>query len=174
MSGRAVVRTALLLLAVLLVQSTIGTDITIAGVHPDVVWLFPVSAALIGGSTEGAVLGFVSGIAADLLLPTPFGLTGLVGCLLGVVVGQATRGADRSNWWVAPFAALSGSAAAEVAYALLGALLGQQQFLHVHLLAVVLVVSVTNAILALPALRLVRWALARPRPRRRTLSESRW
>lgn len=44
-------------------------------------------------------------------------------------------------------------------YASLGAVLGQPQMLHVDLLRVVLVVSVTNGILALPAMRMVSWGL---------------
>ncbi len=44
-------------------------------------------------------------------------------------------------------------------YASLGAVLGQPQMLHVDLLRVVLVVSVTNAVLVLPALRMVSWSM---------------
>ena len=174
MSGRVVVRSALVLLLALLLQSTIFTDLTIAGVHPEVVWLLPVAAALVAGPTEGAVVGFATGLTIDLFLPTPFGLTALIGCLLGVGVGLATRRADRSIWWLAPVAALAGSAGAVMLYAVLGAVLGQQQFLHVHLVAIVLVVSLTNGLLALPAVRLVGWMLARPGPRERTTVEGRW
>ena len=56
-------------------------------------------------------------------------------------------------------AALGGSALYELIYPALGSVLGQPQMLHVDLLRIVVVVSVTNAILAIPALRLVTWAL---------------
>ena len=42
---------------------------------------------------------------------------------------------------------------------MLGSVLGQPQMIHVDLTQVVLVVAVVNAVLALPALRLVGWAL---------------
>ena len=61
---------------VLLVQSTVGLDITVAGAHPDIMLLLPVAAGMAAGPEEGAVVGFVAGMAADLLLPTPFGLIG--------------------------------------------------------------------------------------------------
>lgn len=157
-SGR-IFRLALVLFGFLLVQATLGLDIRVGGVHPDLVLLLPIAAALCAGPEAGALVGFASGLAADLLLPTPFGLSALVGCLLGFAVGLVTAGADREAWWLPPLAALAGSAAAVMLYAVLGAVLGQQQFLQVDLAVIVILVSVTNAVLAWPALRLVSWAL---------------
>ncbi len=56
-------------------------------------------------------------------------------------------------------AAFGASALYEVIYAVLGSVLGQPQMLHVDLARVVVVVAVANAVLALPAMRLVGWAL---------------
>ena len=104
-------------------------------------------------------MGFVTGLVSDLFLPTPFGLSALVGCLLGFTVGAATVALDRTATWLPPAAALAGSALYEVVYPVLGSVLGQPQMLHVGLARVVVLVSVTNAVLALPAMRLVAWAL---------------
>ena len=97
---------------------------------------------------------------ADLFLPTPFGLSALVACLLGFAVGLSTIALDRSAWWLAPVAALGGSALYELTYGALGSVLGQPQMLHVALTRIVVVVSVTNALLALPAMRLMSWGMA--------------
>jgi rod shape-determining protein MreD len=164
-NGRTVLRTALVALAALLVQSTVLLDLRIAGVHPDVMLLLPIAAALVAGPVEGAIMGFVAGMAADLLLPTPFGLSALVGCLLGLGVGLATRRADRVGWWIQPVAALVGSAAAVMLYAVLGAILGQEQFMDADLAAIVTVVALINALLSVPACRLVRWAMVSGRDR---------
>ena len=96
---------------------------------------------------------------ADLFLPTPYGLSALVGSLVGFASGVATLALNRSAWWLPPVAAFGGSAVYELLYASLGSVLGQPQMLHVDLLRIVLVVSVTNAVLALPAMRLVAWAM---------------
>ena len=104
-------------------------------------------------------MGFGAGLVADLFLPTPFGLSALVGSLVGFGVGVATLALDRTAVWLPPVAALGGSALYEVIYAVLGSVLGQPQMLHVDLSGIVVVVSVANAVLALPALRLVTWAL---------------
>jgi hypothetical protein len=72
--------------------------------------------------------------------------------------------------------ALTASAAAAMLYAVLGAILGEDSMLHVDLLAVVGVVSVVNAILAVPMTAFVRWAI-NPNPigKRRTLATgARW
>ena len=47
-------------------------------------------------------------------------------------------------------------------HAVLGAVLGEGQFLHVDLVAIVAVVSVVNALLAGPAVKVLRWALVAP------------
>ena len=91
-------------------------------------------------------MGFGTGLVADLFLPTPFGLSALVGCLVGFAVGVATLALDRTAWWLPPVAALGASALYEVIYAVLGSVLGQPQMLHVDLLRIVVVVSVANAV----------------------------
>jgi cell shape-determining protein MreD len=96
---------------------------------------------------------------ADLFLPTPFGLSALVGTLVGFGVGVTTLALDRTALWLPPLAALAGSVVYELIYAVLGSVLGQPQMLHVDLLRIIVVVSVVNAIVAVPALRMVNWAL---------------
>jgi len=79
--------------------------------------------------------------------------------MVGFAVGAATLALDRTAVWLPPFAALAGSALYEVIYAVLGSVLGQPQMLHADMAQIVLLVSLVNAVLALPALRLVAWAL---------------
>lgn len=112
-----------------------------------------------GGPNRGVTVGFTTGLVADLFLPTPFGLSALVACLLGFAVGMATLPLDRTVWWLPPAAGLLGSALYELAYAALGTVLGQPQMWHADLTRIVLVVAVPNALLALPATRLMNWAL---------------
>ena len=96
MSGRSTLRVALVALLLLVIQSTVILPIRLGGVHPDIVWLLPITASLLAGPETGAVIGFWSGLAFDLVLPTPFGLTALVGCLLGYSIGTATAAVDQS------------------------------------------------------------------------------
>jgi rod shape-determining protein MreD len=159
-SGRAVLRVALVIFVVLMVQQVLMVPLRIAGAHPDLLWLLPITAALLDGPETGAIVGFWSGLAFDLVLPTPFGLSALVGCLLGFAVGSLTTSVDPRAVWLKPVAAVAGSVAADMLFAVLGAIMGQQQMVQIDFLALGLVVAVSSLVLVLPVNRLMRWALA--------------
>jgi rod shape-determining protein MreD len=179
MTARELLRLFLVVMLVLVIQFTVGLDLRIAGAHPDLMLLLPIAAGTIAGPEMGAGMGFVAGMAADLLLPTPFGLSALVYCVVGFAVGYVmdtgtTRGS--SFWWLTPLVALAASSAGVMLYAMLGAVLGQSGFTKVDLPAVVSVVAIVNAVLAPLAYRLVAWGFDRPvtgrRSRRRLMSRS--
>ena len=155
-------------------QFTVGLDLRVASIHPELIYLVPIAAALVEGPEAGALYGFALGLAADLLLPTPFGLTALVGCLLGYAVGRATQAADKTLWWLAPTVAFLGSAAAVLLFAVLGAILGQDEMLKVDLGVVVAVVGITNALLSFVSVRLMRWTLGTSESRRTLASGAHW
>lgn len=159
MTVRVVLRTLFVVALALLVQNTIVLELRVDGVAPDIMYLLPIAAGIVGGPVEGAVVGFLGGIAADLLLPTPFGLTALVGSLVGFGVGAASGDVVRQARGLPSAVALVTSVIAVMLYAVLGALTGQSQFLHANLAVIAVVVGVVNALLAGPAVRALRWAL---------------
>ncbi len=159
MSARAVVRTLLVVALALLAQTTVLLDVRVGGVSPNVMFLLPIAAGVVAGPAEGAAVGFVAGFAADLLVPTPLGLSALVGTLVGFGVGAVSGNLVREIRGLPTLVALGASAVAVMLYAVLGAVLGESQFLHVDLAVVVAVVAIVNALLAGPAVRLMRWAL---------------
>jgi rod shape-determining protein MreD len=158
-TARDAARLTLVVFGFVVVQETLMLDLRIGGVHPDIMVLLPIVAGIIGGPSRGATIGFGTGLVSDLFLPTPFGLSALVGCLVGFAVGLATVALDRTAWWLAPAVALAGSAVYELAYGALGSVLGQPQMLHVALARIVVVVAVTNAVLAWPAMRAMSWGM---------------
>jgi rod shape-determining protein MreD len=169
-SARSSLRVALVALLLLLVQTTVILSIRVAGIHPDIVWLLPITAALLAGPETGAIVGFWSGLAFDLVLPTPFGLGALIGCLLGFSMGVATAAVDRRAPWLRPVAAVMGSVAADMVFAVLGAVFGQQQMVEIDFFSLALVVAVSSAVLVLPVNRLMRWALITEGNRRSLVS----
>jgi rod shape-determining protein MreD len=160
MNPRSILRSALVIVVVLMVQTTVIVGLRVGGVHPDLLWLLPITAALIDGPETGAIVGFWSGIAFDLVLPTPLGLSALVGTLLGFAVGSVTAAADPRAFWLKPVTALCGSVAADMLYAVLGAIFGQQQMVQVNFLALFVVVGISSMIVAPVVYALMRWALA--------------
>jgi rod shape-determining protein MreD len=160
MTGRAMIRVALIIFILLMVQQTVMVALRIGGAHPDLLWLLPITAALLDGPETGAIVGFWAGLSFDLVLPTPFGLSALVGCVLGYATGSLTAAMDPRTTWLKPVAALAGSVAADMLFAVLGAILGQGQMVQIGFLALILVVGVSSVVLVLPVNRLMRWALA--------------
>jgi rod shape-determining protein MreD len=157
---RAALRVALVALLVLLVQTTVILSIRVGGMHPDLLWLLPITAALLAGPETGAIVGFWTGLAFDLVLPTPFGLGALVGCLVGFGTGVATAAVDREVVWLRPVTAVVGSVAADMLFAVLGAIFGQQQMVQIDFFSLFLVVAISSALLVFPVHRVMRWALA--------------
>ncbi|MGO9854460.1 MAG: rod shape-determining protein MreD [Acidimicrobiales bacterium] len=170
MTARSMVRVALVIFVVLMVQQTVMVALRVGGVHPDLVWLLPISAALLDGPETGAIVGFWAGLSFDLVLPTPFGLSALVGCLLGYVTGSLTAPVDPRAAWLKPIAALTGSVAADMLFAVLGAIFGQEQMVQIDFLSLFLVVGISSVVLILPVNRLMRWALAGESNRRSLVS----
>ena len=160
MTARSIVRVALVIFVVLMVQQTVMVALRIGGVHPDLLWLLPITAALADGPETGGIVGFWAGLAFDLVLPTPFGLSALVGCLLGYAVGSLTSAVDPRTTWLKPVAALTGSVAADMLFAVLGAILGQSQMVQIDFVALFFMISVSSVVFVLPVSRLMRWALA--------------
>jgi len=159
MTTADVARSTIVMFVTLAIQETLLDSVRIAGAHPDIMLLLPVAAGYVGGPERGAAFGFTSGLLADLFLPTTFGLSALVGCLLGYGVGLATTSFVRSSWWLSPIVAAAATAAGMVAYAILGALLGESKQITIFLPPALAVATPAAAILAIPVLRFVSWAV---------------
>jgi rod shape-determining protein MreD len=159
-TARSAVRVIFVIFLVLMVQQTMMVALRVGGVHPDLLWLLPITAALADGPETGGIVGFWAGLAFDLVLPTPFGLSALVGCLLGYAVGALTAAVDPRTTWLKPVAALTGSVAADMLFAVLGAILGQPQMVQIDFVALFFMISISSVVFVLPVSRLMRWALA--------------
>jgi uncharacterized membrane protein YeaQ/YmgE (transglycosylase-associated protein family) len=72
--------------------------------------------------------------------------------------------------WLRPVAAVIGSVVADMLFALLGAIFGQQQMVQIDFFSLFLVVAVSSALLVLPVNRLMRWALSTDGNRRTLVS----
>ena len=125
MTSADLARSTIVMVVVLAVQVTLLDSVRVGGAHPDAMLLLPMAAGYVAGPDRGAGFGFAAGLLADLFLPTTFGLSALVGCLLGYGTGLATRGLVRSSWWLPLIVAAGATAAGLSAYAILGAVLGR-------------------------------------------------
>ena len=148
-------RIGLLLFAVILVQTTLGSDIRVLGVAPDLMVLVTVCAGFAGGAEAGAWVGFWAGLIEDMFLTsTPVGLSALTLCLVGASIGALREGVLEERRMLIPAAAFAGTVAAVLMFVGIGDVLGQSQLLdpgRSWLVRVALVEATWSAVLAIPA-----------------------
>jgi rod shape-determining protein MreD len=159
-SFRAWSRLALVVLGAAIFQVSVLDDIVLHHAHPDVMLLVAIGTGLAAGAQDGAVAAFTVGLVADLFVQTPYGVSSLTYVLVAFAVGLATAGpGDRPGLGMRFATAVLASAAGTMLFAGIGYILGEPLILRTNLVAVVGVVTAGNAILAIPVLGAVYWAV---------------
>lgn len=149
-------RLILVLVLFLTVQTTWLAEIAPFGVPGDLMLLLAIAMGMVAGPIRGATAGFVAGLALDLFVLTPLGLTAFTYMVVGYVVGTVLQGVLRNAVWIPPVAAFLASIAGVSLYVVVGRLLGQQ-FRLPNLPTVMLVTATMNTVLIMPTLYLARW-----------------
>jgi rod shape-determining protein MreD len=141
-------------------QVAVVDQVLVRGYHADLMILLAIAAGLIGGPQRGGVAGFVLGLFADLVLPTPYGLSSLTFVLVGFSAGmlRGSTGEDSFAWRV--LLCVVGGALGTLVFAAVGGLIGQPGMLGRSAIDAVLVVGAGGLVLAWPAVFLMRWALS--------------
>jgi rod shape-determining protein MreD len=153
------IRTGFVVIVGLTVQQTLLDHITSGTIHPDDMFVLAVAAGYVAGPGRGAVIGFGAGVVTDLFLPTTFGMSALVGAVLAYCVGVATSSLVRSSVALQVVTGAAGTAAGLCMYATLGAVLGYPSMLKLDLLPALVLSIPAAALLAVPAIRLMHWAV---------------
>lgn len=154
---------ALLLLTVLVIQVGVVADLRAFGALGDVMLLLAIAAGSVGGPNRGALYGFFAGVAYDLVLDTPFGLSPLVYALVGYGVGVVGLWFVEPRWWVSVATAAVASAVAVAMMVAVAAVVDLRYPLG-DVARIAAVVAAWNAVLILPARRLLRWVIGEEEP----------
>jgi rod shape-determining protein MreD len=153
-------RPAFVVFVLLTLQTTLFADLDIFGAKGDVMLLLPIAAGINGGRDRGAIVGFIAGLALDLVVHgTPTGFFALGYTLVGYIVGMAQAGVLRAAWWIPVLTAFGGSLLGVVTLAVVGKFLGLEGLFNRHLVTIGAVVAVVNAALVLPMIRVTRWSM---------------
>lgn len=154
-------RVLLIILGAVIVQGPVLDRMQVERAHPDLLLLLPVVAGLVAGPGEGAWVGFLAGLAADVPLPTAFGLSALVFTLTGFAVGSIVQALIEGPWWVVPLTGAVGTAIGVLLYVGVGTVTDQSLVLRdpLAIAYVVAVASAANALLAMPLAFALRWAV---------------
>jgi rod shape-determining protein MreD len=156
-------RLALLIVAAVVLQTTVfSAGLRAFGVMPDIGLVLTVAVAYRQGPERGAAFGFAAGLAIDLFLDTPVGLSALSFALVGYGVGVVQSGIVRSSRWNVPIMGFVGGIAGGALFVCVGALAGQDQLLAFRSVKVIVIAGVYDALLAFVAFPIARWAIREP------------
>ena len=157
-------RSALVIVAAVVVHVGLLVHATPAGVIVDPLVLLAVAGGMVGGRSAGASFGAGCGIASDLILHTPFGMSLLVLTLVGYLSGTVTEQIPSAGWLLRAAAASVLTAGGVGLFAGIGWLLDLVYVTEAPLIRIAIVTGVA-ALLTHPLLeRAARWALLiRPR-----------
>lgn len=91
------------ILFIIILQTTFLDYIRIFNVKPNIMIIFILCIALLRGQTEGAVIGFITGLTQDIVTGKMIGFYALLGLYLGLVTGIVNRRIYRENYLVVAF-----------------------------------------------------------------------
>lgn len=156
---RRVLAVTAVIATALLVQSTIFHDLRLLGVRPELLYLVTVVVAVLEGANEGVVIGFVGGLAQDLLIDgSPIGITALTLTLLGYTMGLLRQYIVSPSPFLPVVLVALGTTAGVAFYIVVNFLLGNYDNTLTFAVRVSLLSGLYNAILTplvLPVLRRV-------------------
>lgn len=156
-SQRSVVlKATVVVLVALVLQQGLVADLHVAGAVGNLMLVVAVAAAVTGGADRGVVYGFAAGLAHDLLLDTPFGLSALVLALVGWSAGALSSAFVRPPRWWAPVVALVAGIASAALTTMVGHVMGVP-YPADDILRIGFVEGLIAAALVLPACRVLRW-----------------
>jgi rod shape-determining protein MreD len=163
-----VLRLAVLLISIVLIQTTILPYLRISGVVTDLGLVATIAVAYREGPETGSVFGFAAGLSMDLFLQTPLGLSALAWALTGYLIGILQGGLLRNSWWVPPVLGGIGGIIGGLLFIGIGALVGQEQLFALRSLRIVLLAGLFDAIVAPIMFPIVGFALRGGSPRATT------
>jgi rod shape-determining protein MreD len=145
------VRRALVFVAVivtgLLLQTTVFPELTLLEIKPELLYLVTVVFAALLGPAEGAIVGFVGGLAQDFLLNGPKGITALTLTILGYTVGLARQYITSPSPLLPAVLVALGTATGVAFHQGVAFLLGEEEGPFGYVAKVVLVTALYGAIL---------------------------
>ncbi len=152
-------RLAALVVASVVLQTTLFPDLRLFGVAPDLVLVVTIAVAYRVGPEAGAVYGFASGLAIDLFLQTPLGISALSFAIVAYGVGIFQTGLSRTPRFVVVMLGGAGGLSGGLIFVAIAALAGEDQVIAARTIWVLVLATAYDALLAVPLFPVARWAI---------------
>ena len=150
-----------LLVVVAILQTTIVPNLAVWGVFANLPLLLVVSWGLLRGPREGAVWGFISGLAVDLLSGAPFGAATLSMIAVGFLSGLGATSAFRTRFALPMIVMFLATIVYDLLFLLIVQISGQRVIWFDSILRLVLPSAVLNALLTPIVFLTMRWLYTR-------------
>jgi rod shape-determining protein MreD len=142
------IRLALLIALVVIVQVSVFPHLRVAGVAPDLGLIVAIAVGAQLGPEAGAIAGFAAGLGYDFFLETPLGLNALAYALAGYGVGVVTTGLLRAPRYLPVVLVLLGALAGGLVLITIGVLAGVDSVKGLHGVETIAIAAVYDAFLA--------------------------
>jgi len=163
---RRVISVFAIVITAVLLQSTVFAQLRLLGVRPELLFLVTIVLALLEGPNEGAVVGFVSGLAQDMFLDQPKGITALTLTLVGYGVGMARQYIVSPSPLMPTIVVAIATALGMAFYEVVAFLLGSFDLPVTEAVRIALLTAAYNAVLTPILYPLLRRIVEGSRPRR--------
>jgi rod shape-determining protein MreD len=152
------IRMVLLVVTLVVLQTTVFTHLRVFGAIPDLCLVATVAVAFEEGPQTGAVFGFASGLALDLFLASPLGLSALANATTGYAVGVFQSGFVRESRTMPLVLGGIGGLIGGTVFLVVGGIAGEAGYFSLTSVRIVLVAAMYDALVAPLVFPFVRWA----------------
>ncbi len=152
-------RLLFLLVVTVLLQVAVFPRLEIADAGPAVSLVATAAVGFRSGPESGLLFGFSAGLAVDLFLQTPLGLSALSYAVTGYAIGLVESGLVRSTIWVTPLIGGLAGLLGGLIFVTVGILAGQDQLIAGQTIVIVLVGAAYDMVVAPVVFPFARWAV---------------
>ncbi len=153
------VRLVLLVVTLVILENTVFRHLRVFDAIPSLCLVATIAIAYEEGPQTGAIFGFISGLATDMLLSgTPVGLSALAFALTGYIMGVFQGGLVREVRGISPLLAAAGGLLGGTIFLVVGGIVGVDGFFTVTRVRIVIVAALYDALIAGAVFRFTRWA----------------
>lgn len=152
------IRLVLLVITLVVLQTAVFPHLRVFGAVPDLCLVATVAIAYEEGPQAGALFGFASGLAVDLFLASPAGLSALANACTGYGIGVFQGGFVRESRALPIMLGGIGGLVGGTIFVVVGGIVGQAGYLSLTSLRIIIVASIYDAVVAPLVFPFVRWA----------------
>lgn len=153
------VRLVLLVITLVVLENTVFRHLRIFDAIPSLCLIATVAIAYEEGPQTGAIFGFTSGLATDMLLSgTPVGLSALSFALTGYLLGVFQGGLVREVRGISPLLAIAGGIVGGTIFLVVGGIAGADEFFTLTQVRIVVVAALYDGLVAPLVFGFARWA----------------